>query len=154
MRNKRTPFLAAGVAVALALAGAALAATVGHRSLTATTIKVTEREYHISLSDNSAKAGSVTFVVHNAGKISHRLDLAGAGLAKTVALTTIKPGTTRKVTVKLSGGKLSLWCPLPGHAALGMKTSLKVAGASSTPPATGSGAYGTTDTSTGGSAWG
>ena len=153
MRNKRTPFLAAGVAVALALAGAALAATVSHRSATTTTIKVTEREYHIALSATSAKAGSVTFVVHNAGKISHRLDLAGGGLSKTVALATIKPGTTRKVTVKLSGGKVSLWCPVPGHAALGMKTSLKVAG-SSTAPATGSGAYGTTDTSTGGSAWG
>jgi uncharacterized cupredoxin-like copper-binding protein len=153
MSNKRMPFVAAGLAVALALAGAALAATVSHRSAATTTIKVTEREYHISLSAASAKAGSVAFVVHNAGKLAHRLDLAGAGLSKTVKVPLIAPGTTRKVTVKLTGGKLTLWCSQPGHAALGMKTSMKIAGPTAAP--TGSGAYGTTTpTSTGGSAWG
>jgi uncharacterized cupredoxin-like copper-binding protein len=152
MSNKRTPFVAAGLAVALALAGAALAATVSHTATATTTIKVTEREYRIALSATSAKAGSVTFVVHNAGKLTHRLDLAGGGLAKKVAVPNIAPGATRKVSVELTGGKLSLWCPVPGHAALGMKTSLKVAGTATT--ATGGGLYTTTDTSTGGSAWG
>ncbi len=136
MSKKRTPFIAAGLAVALALAGAALAATVSHTGTATTTIKVTEREYHIALSATSAKAGSVTFVVRNAGKISHRLSVAGAGLTKPVSTLTIKPGKTRSLTVKLAGGKLSLWCPVPGHAALGMKTALKVAGAT-----TGGGAY-------------
>src|SRR5436305_683097 len=129
--RQRTAFVALGVAVALALAGAAA------------TIKVTEREYHIGLSSPSSKAGSVTFVVHNAGKIAHKLDLRGAGLRSTVKVPSIAPGATRRVTVKVTGGKLSLWCPVPGHAALGMKTSLKVGGT----------AAGSGGTSTG-SAWG
>jgi hypothetical protein len=131
--RQRTAFVALGVAVALALAGAAAA-----------TIKVTEREYHIGLSAPSSKAGSVTFVVHNAGTIAHKLDIAGAGLRSTVKLPSLAPGATRKVTVEVTGGKLSLWCPVPGHAALGMKTSLKVSG-------TAAGSGGTTST---GSAWG
>jgi uncharacterized cupredoxin-like copper-binding protein len=135
--RQRAALVAAAGAVALTLAGGAVAAVAGGSAAAKTTVKVTEREYHIGLSTTSLKAGSITFVVHNAGKIVHRLDLSGGGLKATVKLRSIAPGATRSVTVKLTGGKLSLWCPVPGHAALGMKTSLKVAGASS-----------------GGSAWG
>lgn len=138
-----TAFVAVGVVLALALAGAAVAAVAAATSGATATIKVTEREYHIGLSASSSKAGSVTFVVHNAGTIAHKLDLAGAGLRSTVKLPSIAPGATRRVTVKVTGGKLSLWCPVPGHAALGMKTSLKVSGT----------AAGSGGTSTG-SAWG
>ncbi len=127
--RQRTAIVAAGVAVALALAGAAVAVAAGGSAATAT-IKVTEREYHIGLSVKTGKAGKVTFVVHNAGKIVHKLDLAGAGLKTTVRVPSLAPGTTRRVTVTLKGGTLSLWCPVPGHAALGMKTSLKVSGGS------------------------
>jgi uncharacterized cupredoxin-like copper-binding protein len=149
MRKRWTPFVAAGLAAALALAGAAVAAVVGKRSGASTTIKVTEREYHISLSSTSAKAGSVTFVVHNAGKITHKLDVAGGGLKKTAAMPGIAPGATRKLTVTLSGGKVSLWCPVPGHAALGMKTSLTIAGTT-----TAEVGQTTEPASTSGSAWG
>ena len=147
MRQRRTPFIAAGLAVALALAGAALAATVSHTATATTTIKVTEREIW---PEELAKA-SVTFVVHTVGKISHRLSVAGAGLSKPVSTLTIKPGKTRTLTVKVAGGKLSLWCPVPGHAALGMKIALKVAGAPAA--TTGGGAY-SVPTTTGTYVWG
>jgi plastocyanin len=126
--RQRMAFVAAGIAVALALAGAAVAAVAAGNSAAKTTIKVTEREYHIALSTSSAKAGTITFSVHNAGNVAHELDIAGGGLKSTARLATIAPGKTRTVTLTLTGGKLSLWCPVPGHAALGMKTSLKVAG--------------------------
>jgi uncharacterized cupredoxin-like copper-binding protein len=116
-------------------------AAVAARSSAATaTVKVTESEYHIRLSAKSVHAGTVTFVVHNAGAIAHQLDLAGGGHG-TVAVGTIAPGATRTKTVKLAGGTISLWCPIPGHAALGMKASLHVAGAAAA-------------TTTGGTAWG
>ena len=115
-------------AVALALIGAAVAAVTARGSSTATVVRVTEREYHIALSTSSAKAGTVTFSVHNAGRIAHELDIAGGGLKSTARVALIAPGKTRTVTLTLTGGKLSLWCPVPGHAALGMKTSLKVTG--------------------------
>jgi uncharacterized cupredoxin-like copper-binding protein len=118
-------------AVALALAGGAVAAVAAHGSAGAATVKVTESEYHIRLSTKSLPAGSIRFVVHNAGKVEHKLDLAGAGHA-TVSFGTIAPGATRTKTVRLSGGTISLWCPIPGHAALGMKTSLKLTGSAGT----------------------
>lgn len=126
--RQRMVFVAAGLAAALALAGGGLAAVAAGGSAAKTTITVTEREYHIALSTSSAKAGTVTFSVHNAGKIAHELDIAGGGLTSPARVALIAPGKTRTVTLTLTGGKLSLWCPVPGHAALGMKTSLKVTG--------------------------
>lgn len=145
-RGQRVALVAAAAAVALALAGAAVAALHGHAG---TTVKVTEREYHITLSKASLAAGTVTFAIHNAGKLAHGLALAGAGL-KTVKIAHIAPGATRTLTVKVAGGTLSLWCPVPGHAALGMKASLAVKGAA----ASGGASSGGTTTTGGGNAWG
>jgi uncharacterized cupredoxin-like copper-binding protein len=159
MRRKRQgfAFVAAGAAVALALAGAAVAAINGHAARAATVVKVTEREYHISLSKTALPAGTFTFSIHNAGKIAHQLDLSGSGI-RLKHVASIAPGTTRTITVKLTGGKLSIWCPLPGHAADGMKASLRVQGAtSSSGGSAGAGATGGTDTTGGtdsGAVWG
>jgi uncharacterized cupredoxin-like copper-binding protein len=151
-RKHTLALVGAAIAVALALAGAALAALTSHSSTSAAasaTIKVTEREYHIALSTQTVKAGSVKFSVHNIGHLTHGLDLSGGGLSAVKKLGTIAPGTTRTLTVKFAGGKVTLWCPVPGHAALGMKTSLKVTGGGAKPPPSTTGG-----TSTGGGGWG
>lgn len=131
MKRKRqsTALVAAGIAVALALAGGATAALLGRTSATSTTIKVTEREYHIALSTTAPAAGTITFQIHNAGHIAHQFDVSGGGLNATARAGTIKPGATRSLTVKLAAGTVKVWCPLPGHAALGMRATLKVKGA-------------------------
>ena len=144
-RRQGFAFVAAGTAAALALAGAAMAALHGPAAAAGTVVKVTEREYHISLSRSAVPAGRVTFTVHNAGKIAHALDLSGAGL-RMVKVQTIAPGKTRSVTVKVSGGKLKAWCPLPGHAAQGMRTTLSVAGAAGTSSGGSAGSSGGTTT--------
>jgi hypothetical protein len=140
-------------AIALAVAGAALAAVISHGSAgAATAIKVTEREYKITLSKKTAAAGTVTFTVHNAGHVKHALAVSGGGLRGVKKLAAIAPGKTRTLTVKFtSGGTVQVWCPMPGHAALGMKISLKVGGTTSVPIG---GVSTTPDTSTGGDAWG
>ena len=148
-RRQGFAFVAAGIAAALALAGAAMAALHGHAAAKGTVVKVTEREYHISLSRSAVPAGTVTFTVHNAGTIAHALDLSGAGL-KLAKVSTIAPGKTRTVTVKVSGGKLKAWCPVPGHAAQGMRTTLSVKGAAGTSSGGSAGTTGGT-TTTGGS---
>jgi hypothetical protein len=151
-RNRqRVAIAAAGCAGVLALAGAAVAAIHGHAGTRGRrVVTVTEREYHIALSTKKLSPGTITFSVHNAGRIAHQLDLSGAGITGTAHVPTIKPGKTRTITVTLTGGTLALWCPLPGHAALGMKTSVKLAGAT-----TGAGgATTTTPTDTSGDAWG
>lgn len=156
-RNGHTLALfAAAVAVALALAGAALAAAISHgRAGAATTIKVTEREYRLTLSKRTAAAGTVTFTVHNVGHLKHALAVSGGGLSGVKKLGAIAPGKTRTLTVKFTqDGTVSVWCPMPGHAALGMKTSLKVSGGAAAPAPVGGGSTTTGDTSTGGDAWG
>lgn len=130
-RNRHTVAIgAAAAAAALALAGAAFAALTTHsHSAAGTAITVTEREYHITLSKKSIPAGTVKLTVKNTGHMAHALAVSGAGITGVKKLATIAPGKTRTLTVKVAGGKLAVWCPLPGHAALGMKTSLKISGA-------------------------
>ena len=138
-RNKHTlGLVAASVAVSLALAGAAAAALIGQRSARATRVTVTESEYKIAVAPAKLQAGTTTFVVRNRGKLAHALDISGPGL-KTVKVPTIAPGKSRTVTVKLGGGTFKLWCPIPGHAALGMTRSLTVTGTAASGGATSGG---------------
>ena len=154
-RNRhRFSLLAAAIAIALALAGAALAAVMSHGSTTAATaIKVTEREYKLTLSKRTVPAGTVAFTVHNAGHVKHALAVSGGGLSGVKKLAAIAPGKARTLTVKFTrAGAVQVWCPMPGHAALGMKTSLKLSGGTTSVPI--GGVSTTPDTSTGGDAWG
>ncbi len=148
-RNKHTiGLVAAGVAVSLALTGAAAAALMGHRSAHATRVTVTESEYKIVVAPAKLKAGTYSFVVRNRGKLAHALDITGPG-PTAVRVPTIAPGKSRTVTVKLGGGTFRLWCPVPGHAALGMSRTIAVSG--------GAGSGGTTTpgtTTDSGGAWG
>lgn len=143
MKSNRPLVLAA--VLALAAIGAATAGIAAHASSSATTVRVTEREFHIALSVRSVRAGAVTFVVRNTGKLSHALEIAGPGLKKKTRL--IKPGASARLSATLKAGRYTLWCPVPGHAALGMKTTLTASGSSSS---AGSGTSSGTTTSSGG----
>jgi uncharacterized cupredoxin-like copper-binding protein len=121
----------------LALAGAAVAGVVAHASASKTTIRVTEHEYKIVLSAKTAPAGPVVLQIKNTGHTTHELAIAGPGVNKKTAM--VKPGKSATLAVTLRSGSYSLWCPIPGHAARGMKTALKAGGGSgggaTTPPA-------------------
>jgi plastocyanin len=152
--NRQTlAFVAAGVAVALTVAGAAVAALGGHAATAATTVKVTEREYHIALSTATPPAGRIAFRIHNAGHVTHQFDVSGGGLKAVARAGSIKPGATKTLTLTLSGGTVRVWCPVPGHAALGMKATLKVKGSTGTATG-GSGGTSTSPTTTSGYVWG
>ena len=131
--------------LAIAVAGAALAGMAAFAGTKTTRLTVTEVEYKLTLSRTHLAAGKTTFVVVDKGKLAHSLSIAGPGLKKRLISGTIKPGTSRSVTVTLKAGTYTLWCPQPGHAALGMKTTLK-AGSGTT-----GGTGGTTTTT---KAWG
>jgi uncharacterized cupredoxin-like copper-binding protein len=90
-------------------------------STTATTVRVTAKEYKFVLSRRSAPHGKVTFKVTNKGKFKHDFKIAGK---KTVML---KPGkTAAPLTVTLVKGKTYTYiCTVPGHAQLGMKGKFK-----------------------------
>jgi plastocyanin len=139
---------------ALALAGAAVAGVVAHASASKTTIRATEREFKIGLSTTHAAAGPVHFEIKNTGKYAHALSISGAGVKTKTKL--IQPGKAAVLLVTLRSGAYSIWCPVPGHAALGMKAKVTVpAAAGGGGAATTSGGVGdTTTTDSGGAAWG
>ena len=121
-------FLALGMVVALALGGVVVGALAGRSAPTPSTVKVTEREYRIALSVRTLPAGPVLLVVYNAGHVAHALSVSGHGLATTTT-PVIKPGATRTLRLTLGRGTFTLWCPVGGHAAAGMKASLTTRGA-------------------------
>jgi uncharacterized cupredoxin-like copper-binding protein len=128
MRLPRAFLLAA--ALGLAVLGAAAAGVVTRTSTAKSTITVTEREFKIALSSKTAKKGPVRLVVRNAGKYAHALSIKGAGVSKRTPL--IKPGKSATLIVTLRSGRYAIWCPVPGHAAQGMKATLSLAGAKAT----------------------
>ena len=140
---------------ALALAGAAVAGVVAHASASKTTIRVTEREFKIGLSTTHAPAGPVRFEIKNTGKLAHALAISGAGVKTKTKL--IQPGKTGVLLITLKQGAYSIWCPIPGHAAQGMKATVTVptagGGGGGAVTTSGGGAGGTT-TDSGGAAWG
>jgi len=143
---------------ALALAGAAVAGVVAHASASKTTIRVTEREFKIGLSTTHAPAGAVRFEIKNTGKFAHALAISGAGVkTKTKLIQAVKTGV---LLVTLKKGAYSIWCPVPGHAALGMKATVTVptasggGGGGAVTTSGGGGGAGDTTTDSGGAAWG
>jgi uncharacterized cupredoxin-like copper-binding protein len=105
----------------LAVLGVLAAPALGARAhSTATAVTVTATEFKFKLSKLTVPHGSVTFTVVNKGKVAHDFKIAG----KKTAL--IKPGKSAKLTVTLKAGKYPYLCTVPGHAAAGMKGTLRV----------------------------
>jgi hypothetical protein len=120
----------------LALAGAALAGVVAHAGSSKATIRVTERDFRITLSATHAPVGPVRFEIRNTGHFAHAIAIAGPGVSKRTAV--VRPGKSAVLMVTIRPGSYALWCPVPGHAARGMKTTLNRAagGTTTTEPAT------------------
>jgi uncharacterized cupredoxin-like copper-binding protein len=88
-------------------------------------VKVQEKEYSVTLGGGSTlTAGKVSFEVANVGKIQHDLAVEGGGKAAKTPL--IDPGKTQVLKIDLSRGKYKLYCTVPGHEQLGMKTEVTV----------------------------
>jgi uncharacterized cupredoxin-like copper-binding protein len=85
------------------------------------TVNVQEKEYKITLSTATVKAGTVTFDVRNVGKIPHNLTLPGGQHTQN-----IQPGRDQKLTATLKKGSYTLYCSIPGHRQLGMVAKLTV----------------------------
>lgn len=89
-------------------------------------VTVCEVEYRITVSSTAFKAGGWTFVVENKGTIEHSLDIKGPGVNASSPL--LNPGASTNLQVTLQDGSYELWCPVPGHKALGMDTHITVTG--------------------------
>jgi len=91
------------------------------------TIQVSESEYKIALPAlQTLKPGSYTFVVQNAGQISHNLVVVGPNAASAKSTALIAPGGTARLTVSLATGTYTLFCSVDDHRRLGMLAKLSV----------------------------
>jgi uncharacterized cupredoxin-like copper-binding protein len=112
----RVLLLSLAAAVCLTFASVGLSQT--HR--TQATITVTAKEFKFVVSPKTVKHGVVTFKVKNAGKLPHDFWISGKK-TKLVA-----PGKTVMLKVTLGKGSKAYKCTVPGHAAAGMRGTLKV----------------------------
>ncbi|HEX5465468.1 MAG TPA: sulfocyanin-like copper-binding protein [Candidatus Limnocylindrales bacterium] len=115
-----------------------------------TTITATETEFKISLSADSAPAGTVTFTADNKGTVQHELvlfktdddpaalpmasdgsemDEDASSVTHIAEVEDVDPGTTKSFTVDdLEPGKYVLLCNVPAHYASGMHVAFTVTG--------------------------
>ena len=104
-------------ALGLVLAPAAISKPAATK---ATTVLVTAKEFKFTLSKRTVAKGTVIFKVKNSGALPHDFKIGGKKTAM------IRPGKTATLTVALSKGAKPYICTVSGHAAAGMKGSLRV----------------------------
>ncbi len=109
--------LAAVAIVSLALVQLAAARTEPQARASATTDKVSGKEYSFKLSAKSIrKPGKVTFKFRNAGHLVHNFHIRGKSTPD------LQPGKSASLVVRFTKkGTYRYLCTEPGHAALGMK---------------------------------
>jgi plastocyanin len=110
-------------ATLLAAAAALAVVPVASPSQTATrktVVKVSAKEFKFTLSRTKVPHGLVVFVVTNRGKLGHDFKI---GTKKTPLL---KPGKSSTIQVTLPKGGKKYLCTVAGHAAAGMKGTLRV----------------------------
>lgn len=106
---------------------------------------VTVEEWSIGVDRSSVPAGAVTFIVRNAGRLTHQLaivksDLAADALAlaprsggaplqdgpsPVEGVVEVAGGASREATFDLRAGRYVLICLLPGHERSGMRVALE-----------------------------
>ncbi|PYP56735.1 MAG: hypothetical protein DMD44_11755 [Gemmatimonadetes bacterium] len=127
----------------LALLGALIGAAPRPYPAAPSRVSVKLSEWNVVLSQASVAAGSVTFVVTNAGSIPHGFEVEGQGIEQEIE--TIQPGASDTLTLTLKKGSYEVYCPVgaDSHKKLGMDTHLKVVSATSPAPS----GYGASETS-------
>lgn len=82
-------------------------------------------EYHITLSSTRLSPGTYTFAVVNSGHIVHTIEITGGGIDRRLR-PDLQPGQSADLTVTLTAGTYDVFCPIPGHQALGMNVNVTV----------------------------
>jgi uncharacterized cupredoxin-like copper-binding protein len=133
MRKLVLPAVAAAIAVAI---GVPLALA----SFSGTSVGITEKEFKMTPSVKSVKAGSVTFRIKNRGALDHTFAIVKTSLAvgklpvksDRVSLKPIKdvgpfkPGKGGTLTLNLKPGKYVLYCNIKGHYSAGQRVAFTV----------------------------
>ena len=106
---------------------ATTATTTTTTSSSGKTVTITEKDFSLEPSTVTVAAGSVTFEAKNAGGTDHALAIEGNGLAEQQT-DSVGPHDSSFMTVDLKPGRYTMFCPVDGHRALGMKGTITVSG--------------------------
>jgi plastocyanin len=117
--HMRRKMLITGALVAAIGVGTTTAATA--RPAATHKLAAAKSGLRFNVSTIHAKAGKVTLRMSNPSRLPHAVGIKGHGKGKTV-----KKGGTSTVTARLKKGTYTFYCPVPGHAAAGMKGKLVV----------------------------
>ena len=90
-------------------------------------VQIVEKEYTLTPSRPSVRAGSVSFELVNFGMDTHDLVVQSvkAG-SKPVRFKQLDPRGRTERTLRMTPGRYSLWCSLSNHKARGMRATLIV----------------------------
>jgi plastocyanin len=114
-----------------AIAGVAAGSTLATRSQRPADVRVVARDFTYVLSRKTVPVGRVRFTVVNRGSVSHDFAIGGR------RTPLLRPGRSAVITVTFAhGGNFAYRCTVSGHAALGMKGTLKVGKGTNTRGAT------------------
>lgn len=90
-------------------------------------VQVTEKEFTLTLSRQSVRAGSVSMEVVNFGMDTHDLVVKGTKVgSKPLRFKQLDPRGRTERTLRLTPGRYAMWCSLGNHKARGMKATLVV----------------------------
>src|SRR3954466_12839987 len=83
-------------------------------------------QLHFSAKKLTSRHGTVRLVMKNprSSGLDHAIAIEGHGIEKNGMV--VGPGGTSVLTLKLKRGRYVFYCPVPGHAAAGMKGTLVV----------------------------
>ena len=115
--KKLIPFVALTLALCAGLVPLATGAP------TAQAVRVNATSYKITLSAKP-RAGTVRFVIRNAGDDEHDVWIRGGG--RTARTPVLQPGRSASITMKLKRGVVyRFWCGVDDHASKGMLGSFR-----------------------------
>ena len=96
-------------------------------ALPSTSVGLGMREYRFSVYRPTVHAGRVTFNMTNFGEDAHNLRITGPGGYRSAVSPDVAAGERARFTVHLRrAGLYRLVCLKPGHAAKGMRATLRV----------------------------
>jgi plastocyanin len=117
--------LLAGTAAIAALAPAGSVASAA-RHAPSTAVGVGAREFRLAAYRTSVPAGTVRFNLMNYGEDGHDLVVRTAGGRQLARSAEVRPGGRTTVRLRLRPGTYRLLCGIADHAALGMRTTIRV----------------------------
>ena len=89
-------------------------------------VQVVAKEFSLSLSRPSVKAGAAVVELANFGEDPHDLRLQRIGGTKVYGTPVVQPGGVYDLSVRLLPGRYRFWCSLGDHRARGMVATLLV----------------------------